>query len=356
MKSAKILFLNNKAMEQLGAGDLRAGIQDVKKIYSLFNHRNEAGEPDCKLTIPDKTVLRFGKDRASEYTNGRINAMPGRIEDADCEIAGIKWIGSGIHNYELGYPRANAMVILNDPVTKLPVCIADGTAVSAARTGSAGGVAVELFARKDAKVYTICGAGVQGRTQMHAALISRPGIEQVNVFDKFPESAQRYVDEVSSQYPNVTFRVIAEEELPEAVGQSDIVATATTASSPFMKFEWVKAGTLLINMSGKEMDADCILKADKTYVDFWESVKHRNSSSIAQLASDPSGKWADFMPTAELGEVLNGEKPARETDDEIIYFNAVGAGVLDLKIVHRCYEKAKKENIGQTLVFWEGDE
>lgn len=357
MKSAEILFLNNLAMEELGSSDIKAGMADVKKIYSLFNYKNEQGEKENKIVIPDKVVLRFGQgDKQSEYTHGRINAMPGRVEDDDLAFAGIKWIGSGVHNYELGYPRANAMVILNDPHTKLPICIADGTAVSATRTGASGGVAVELLSRKDSSVVTLCGAGVQGRTQLQAACLVRPGIKQVYVYDKFPANAQKYVDEMGALYPEICFCAVDESALGECVGKSDIVITASTADSPIIKAAWVTKGTLLVNISGNEMERGCVLMADKTVVDFWESVKHRNSSTIAQMSNDPNDDYLDFTPTAEVGEILNGQKPGRETDDEIIYFNPVGAGVLDMIIVHRCYETAVREGKGQRLAFWEGDQ
>lgn len=356
MKNAEILFLNNRTMRELGSGDIQAGMADVKRIYSLFNYKNERGERVEKLTIPDKVVLRFGKGNQSEYTDGRINAMPGRVHDDDLDFAGIKWIGSGVHNYELGYPRANAVVILNDPYTKLPICIADGTEVSATRTGASGGIAVELLARKDASVLTICGAGVQGRTQLKAAVIARPGIKEVGIYDKFPANAQAYVDEMSKQYPQISFHTISEDDLGENVAKSDIVITASTAEHPFIKAEWVTKGTLLANISGEEMERGCVLKADKTVVDFWQSVKHRNSSTIARMVNDPEGGHQDFVPTAEIGEIINGQKPGRENDDEIIYYNPVGAGVLDMIIVHRCYETAVREGKGQKLIFWEGDE
>lgn len=152
--------------------------------------------------------------------------MPGRVFADDLEFAGIKWIGSGGHNYELGYPRASALVILNHPVTKLPICIADGTAVSVTRTGAAGGVAVALLSRKDS----------------------------------FEANTQKYVNEVSTVYPEIQFRTVTEEELGNCVRESDIVITATTTDRPFIKAEWVKAGTLLINMASDEMEREWILK------------------------------------------------------------------------------------------------
>ena len=108
--------------------------------------------------------------------------------------------------------------------------------------------------------------------------------------------------------------------------------------------------------TGDEMERSCVLMADKTVVDFWESVKHRNSSTIARMANDANDQYQDFVPTAEVGEILNAQKTGRENDEEIIYYNPVGAGVLDMMIVHRCYEQAKQQGKGQTLVLWDGEE
>ena len=56
--------------------------------------------------------------------------------------------------------------------------------------------------------------------------------------------------------------------------------------------------------------------------------------------------------TAQLGEILNGKRPGRENDDEIIYFNSVGTGILDLAVVTRCYRKALETKTGTTLHYW----
>ena len=67
------------------------------------------------------------------------------------QMAGIKWIGSGPMNYKKGLPRASVTVILNDPDTKLPLAVSDGTKISVMRTGAAGGLAVRYLAGKKCK-------------------------------------------------------------------------------------------------------------------------------------------------------------------------------------------------------------
>ena len=340
MAKASILFLNNKAMEKEGILDMHKAIEDVEKTYML----NWKGD----VINPGKCVLRWGKTTEDENVLGRINAMPGYV-GGEYDVAGIKWIGSGPMNYKEGLPRASVTVILNDPKTKLPICIADGTAVSTMRTGASGGVAVKLLAKSDAQVMTICGAGAQAPTQLEAALIARPTIKKLFVYDIRKESSERFANITKEKYPNL--EVVVTDDIKFATQQSDIIDCVTLASEPFIKGEWLKKGALVMNMADYEVDNDCVKKASKIVVDYWEGVKHRMISTVALMWKDGLVKDQDIH--AELGEILCNEKPPRENDDEIIYFNAVGAGIMDIAIVSRCYKSAKENGNGIVLPFWE---
>ena len=335
-----IMILNNKDMEKVGVCDMHTAMQDVKKAY-ILNHRQD-------VINPGKCVLRWGKTVEDENILGRINAMPGYI-GGDYNMAGIKWIGSGPMNYKKGLPRASVTVILNDPDTKLPVCVADGTAISTVRTGASGGIAIELLAKSNAEVMTICGAGAQAYTQLEAALISRPTIKKIYVYDIIPENADRYIRNNQAKYPGITF--INASDVETAVRESDIIDCVTLATEPFIQGAWLKKGALVMNMSDYEVDNECVRIADKVVVDFWESIKHRMISTVALMWKD--GLFKDEDLHAELGEILSNEKACRESDDEIIYFNAVGAGILDIAVATRCYQKALQEKVGTIVPFWE---
>ena len=316
MSKVDILFLNNKAMEELGCGDMAAVMHDVERAYTLV----EQGD----VITPGKLPMRWGKTAEDENVYGRINAMPGYI-GGEYNMAGIKWIGSGPMNYKKGLPRASVTVILNDPDTKLPVCVADGTEVSAKRTGASGGVAMKLLSKESSSVLAICGAGAQGRTQLEAAMMVRPGIKKVYVYDIRPESSARFVEESKAKYPDVEF--IAAATPKEAVCESDIIVCVTLANEPFIEADWLKKGALVMNMADFEVTYDCVKKASKIVVDNWETIKHRMISTVALMWKDGIIKDEDIH--AQLGQILIGEKKGRENDDEIIYFNAVGTGILD---------------------------
>lgn len=337
---AKVLFLNNAVMSDVGVNDMSAAVRDVKKAYVL----NKQGD----VINPGKCVLRWGKTVEDENVMGRINAMPGYV-GGEYNMAGIKWIGSGPMNYKKGLPRASVTMVLNDPDTKLPVCFADGTAISTVRTGASGGVAIELLAKTNAEVMTICGAGAQAHTQLQAAVLARPSINTVYVYDIRPENAERFVTMNAEKYPQIQFVVTSDVE--DATRKSDIIDCVTLATEPFIKGEWLKAGALVMNMSDFEVDYDCVKRADKVVVDFWENIKHRMISTVALMWKD--GLFADEQIHAELGDILSGEKSPRENDEEIIYFNAVGAGILDIAVAARCYHEAVRQNKGICLPFWE---
>lgn len=335
-----ILFLNNKTMYDVGVSDMAATILDVKQAY-ILNQRHD-------VINPGKCVLRWGKTVEDENVLGRINAMPGYV-GGEYNMAGIKWIGSGPMNFKKGLPRASVTLILNDPDTKLPVCIEDGTAISTMRTGASGGVAIELLAKKDARVMTICGAGAQAYTQLEAAILVRPSISTVYVYDIRLENAEKFAVASSEKYPNIEF--IVTQDVETAAKESDIIDCVTLASEPFIKGEWLKKGVLVMNMADFEVDYACVQRADKVVVDFWENIKHRMISTVALMWKE--GLFKDEQIHAELGEILSGTKSARETDEEIIYFNAVGAGILDIAVAARCYQTALKENKGISVPFWE---
>lgn len=338
--SVELLFLNNKVMNETGATDMKAVMRDVEQVYIL----NQEGD----VINPGKCVLRWGKTVEDENVMGRINAMPGYI-GGEYDMAGIKWIGSGPMNYKKGLPRASVTIILNDPDTKLPICVADGTAISTMRTGASGGVAIKFLAKSDAASMLICGAGAQAPTQLEAALIARPTIKTVYVYDIRPESSERFVKAMGEKYPELTF--VVTNDVEAATRESDIIDCVTLASEPFIKGEWLKKGALVMNMADYEVDNECVKRASKLVVDYWENVKHRMISTVALMWRDGLVKDEDIH--AELGEILTGKKSPRENDDEIIYFNAVGAGIMDIAVAARCYRNAKAAGKGITVPYWE---
>ena len=58
MVKAEILFLNNKAMDELGTNDMFAVIHDVERVYTLTRQGD--------VIAPGKCVMRWGEPLEDE--------------------------------------------------------------------------------------------------------------------------------------------------------------------------------------------------------------------------------------------------------------------------------------------------
>ena len=333
-----ILYLDRDQVVELGGGDMVLAVTDMEEVFRL----RDKGD----VRVPDKVSMNFGETIAEEKTKGRINAMPGYL-GGEYSMAGIKWIGSNPANLQRGLPRASAITILNDPDTKFPLCFMDGTVISNTRTGAVGGVAIKTFAKKNSKSLLLFGAGLIGETLVDAAIVGCPSLEKIFIYDIAMDRAIAFAQRVSTRFG---IRVEAVENAKKTAEGIDIIVTATGASSPVVDFSYLPKGALYINIGGYECTYDTVEKADKRFVDNWAAVKHRNTSAIAKMVNE--GVLPEEKVDGEIGEVLEGKRPGRTGDEEIIYFNCVGMGIEDVAIATRVYRKALRLGLGTTLKYW----
>jgi ornithine cyclodeaminase/alanine dehydrogenase-like protein (mu-crystallin family) len=137
----------------------------------------------------------------------------------------------------------------------------------------------------------------------------------------------------------------------EVVRQAGGLGTATTTLRPIVKHGWLTPGSFYAHVSGYEAEYDVLRHVDKVIVDDWPTVKHRMYSTVALMWRD--GEFADEDIYAELGEIVAGQKPGRENDEEIILFSPIGMGLHDLAVAQRIYQTALDLGIGQKVTLWE---
>lgn len=89
-----------------------------------------------------------------------------------------------------GLPEGSAVIVLNDPETKVPIAIMDGTLISAIRTGAVTGVCAKYMAPSRSKTVGLFGAGPQCKTQLMALKASLPQLEKAYVYDLSRESGK----------------------------------------------------------------------------------------------------------------------------------------------------------------------
>ncbi len=338
-KEVEVLWLSQSDVIAAGGLDMAATMADVEEVFRLY--------ATGKCVLPTKIVLHWD-DGVTEGGGNHINIMPGYV-GGRFNAVGLKTIASFPRNPFLhGLPRASALTILHDTEVGLPLAVMDGTLISAMRTGAATGVGIKYLARGDATKVGLIGAGVQCRTQLMAAKVARPGIREAMVFDIRRERAEALASEMSRTL-DIDVRVASSAE--EVVRWAEILVTATTTTSPIVRDGWLSPGAFYSHVSGYECEYDVIRHADKVLVDDWEVVRHRMYSTVALMWRD--GQFSDDDLYGELGEVVAGQKPGRENDDEIIIFSPIGLGLHDIAVAHRIYNTALEKGLGQKVTLWE---
>jgi ornithine cyclodeaminase/alanine dehydrogenase-like protein (mu-crystallin family) len=113
------------------------------------------------VQLPERVGLDLHKGRDS------ILFMPADV--AETRGVGLKVVSVFPDNPRTHrLPTINGVVMLTDPATGLITTLMDATYLTALRTGAVSGLATDLLARRDARVLTVFGAGVQARTQIEA--------------------------------------------------------------------------------------------------------------------------------------------------------------------------------------------
>lgn len=337
MEQQTLLYLSGDDVIRLGGLDMKAALEDVEEVMRLVYKK------DCIL--PGKTSMGFGKTIEDESTKGRINAMPAYI-GGRYNIAGIKWIGSNPLNVEKGLPRASATIILNDPDTKMPICVMNGADISAVRTGASSGVAAKYLAKKNAETILLVGAGYQNQMQLEAIYEARPSLKYFYVVDIHLETAKRFC-KIMGEKLGIEITPLTDYSQCDRV--PDVTVNATSAPTPVMDIAAAHPGNMHVCVGGLD-HPDLYKRADKIVCDSWEQVLHR---PVCYMARDAIAKKFDdsVIYAEELGEIAAGDKVGRESDDEFCYYKPVGMGVLDLAIAVRVYRKALAEGIGTTLTY-----
>lgn len=297
-----------------------------------------------KANIPLRSNLNV-----PEY-NGQCLFMNGYV--ASAKALGVKIVSVYPKNIDKKLTSVPATMVLVDVETGFVNAIIDGTYLTKMRTGAVSGLATELLARKDSKVFALIGTGGQAVTQLEAVLTVRK-IELVKVYDLYFERAEAFAKQMQEKFGSkFNVKIYATKTTDEAVEDADIITTVTVSKKPVINAEKVKKNAHINGVGSytpemEEIPPEILMKASKIYVDTKDAIKE--SGDIVQPLKN--GQIKDSKITGELGQLINGEIKGRENDEEMTFFETTGNAVLDVVAAQKIYEIAKNKNIGNLIDF-----
>ena len=292
-------------------------------------HYFEETEVRARLRVPDliaamrQVMIEFSGGKWQQPLRGVLAQYDGffGVMPASGESMGIKMVTYYPGNAGSALPTHMAVVALFDPRTGEPLALMDGRYITEMRTAAVSAVATDALAARDAKVLTLIGAGIQARAHLEILPYVRK-FEEVRIWNRTWERAERFAQEHG----------IKAMPLEAAVRDADVVVTATSSQQPILKGEWLKEGAH-VNAVGaarpgwRELD-DAVM-ANVVVVDSYRGARSESGDVIL----------SGIAPYAELGEILNGSKPARANETTV--FKSLGMAVEDVAAAKLVYEAGK---------------
>ena len=271
-------------------------------------------------------------------TDAFIHAMPAFL--GGMKAAGLKWVSGFPQNLGKGLPYISGLFVLNDVETGLPLSVMDCTWITGARTGAASAVAAKYLARPDSRTMGIVACGLQGRTNLEAmsAVFS---LERAFAYDIDSAAARAFAEEMGE---SLGLDITPVKQLRDAVSGLDLVVT----SGPILKEPTprIPAGWLAPGSFACPLDFDS----------YWTGEAFRE---VEKLATDDQGQFTYYRdvgyfadtpePYADLGEIVTGRAPGRESPGERSMSLNLGLAIEDVASARIIYEKALATGVGTVL-------
>ncbi len=323
MSSMKILYLSRQDVEKV-ALDMPTIIELLEKAF------REKGEG--KVELPPKPGIHT-------KPNAFIHAMPAYIPSL--HAAGIKWVSGYPDNPPKGLPYISGLLILNDEENGIPYAVMDCTWITAYRTGAASALSAKYLARLDSKTLGILGCGVQARTHTLAMTTLFP-IQRVYAYDIVPQAQENFLAEMSQKFPSVEF--VGKSNPKEVVTQSEIVITAGPIlknPTPTIERDWLQPGAFA---SAIDFDSywkgEALLQIDKFTTDDLAQMEYYRT--LGYFKETP-------QPYADLGELVVGLKPGRQSSEERTMAMNLGLALDDMAVAPTIYQRAMEMKLGVLL-------
>ncbi len=332
MSGIDILFLSKEDVDAL---DL--DLQEVMEAIEL----GLRAHGQSQVIMPSKDHL------ALDYPHKLFNILKGYVEPVD--VAGVKVIADFHKNYEHNLPSELALITLYRSETGAPFAIVDGTLITWMRTGAVTAVGAKYLAADKPRVLGHIGA--RGTAWYNVPMLDKIfDFEEIRVTSKRSQSRERFAEAMSQQLGKPV-RVL--ETTEATVKDADIIIDASRliAHQILVADKWVKPGAL-IQPYGAVLSVEPSLPftVDKMVVDDWNQCQHSQYGQFADLIQE--GKLRDEHIYGEIGEIVAGLKPGRESAQERILFWHKGFAISDIMLGYLAYQKALDKGIGTKLSYY----
>jgi ornithine cyclodeaminase/alanine dehydrogenase-like protein (mu-crystallin family) len=224
--------------------------------------------------------------------------------------------------------------------------LVEARALTEIRTGAVSAVGTQYMARTDSETIGMVGSGREARAQAAAICAVRP-IKLIKVWSRGAENRENYARDVSEK---LGIKVMPVETAEEAVRDTDIVVTITSARDPIVAGDWLRKGTFICAVGAttperRELHSDAVDRASRVVVEHLPQAQ-RECGEILDAVERGTMTWDSVI---ELKDIVSGRVPGRASADEVNLFDTIGVGTEDIAIANYAIKKAQKDGAGRLI-------
>lgn len=244
---------------------------------------------------------------------------------------GVKAVTVMGQNAANGLPTVQGAMMIYDDQTGAVTAIIDSRLVTEIKTASDSVLGALLLARENSQKLLIIGAGVVAESLARAYSTMFPSLEQIGIWARRPEQANALIGKLA----DLRVPLVCADILEKWARDADIISTATMAREPILKGDWVSAGTHVDLIGAFKQDMreadDALISKGSLFVDSRATTIHHIGELMIPIAS---GVISENDIKADFYDLINMERSARTSDDDITIFKNGGGAHLDLMIAN----------------------
>lgn len=225
-------------------------------------------------------------------------------------------------------PSVQGQMLVFDEETGAPAALVDGGALTAWKTAADSALGADFLARPDVAAMLIVGAGSMAEPLIRAHVAIRPSLERVTIHNRTRGRAEMLAERLG----DLAVTVDVTDDLDAALGEADLVTTATMSESPVLKGALLKPGAH-VDLVGaytptmREAD-DAVLRRGRLFVDCRKTTIGEIGELIDPMAR---GVISEDDVIADYFDLATGA-PGRQSADEITVCKNGGGAHLDLMV------------------------
>jgi len=300
-------------------------------VRAAFTPADAVGAVEACLERMARGSVQIAPRRRLALEDGRLADMA--ASDVELGYAGAKlYAGFG--------DGATFVVALFSASEPELVAVIEADHLGRLRTGAASGVAAKHLARDGAQSLGVIGCGSQAETQVECIRAALPAIERVVAYCRTEKNLRAFCKRVGAEAG----------ESHRDPAQQDIVVTITTSRDPVLRGEWLNPGALVCacgaNVLGaRELDNVVLERASFVCCDSKEQAALESSDLVEPIETGT----LDWLEVHELHEVVGGELPGRQSDEDVIVFKSNGIAAWDIAAAAKAVELARESGVGTEL-------